>query len=500
MKSKLMFFVILLSIISNELSLAQKTGVFTNHSDIGNIKIAGTALYDSDRQVFTITGSGSAIGNQKDEFQFTYRKMTGDFILRANMKLGGEGGAPERKTGWMIRHSLEVNSPAALASVQGNGKTSLQFRLNPSVDMEEKILPVTKADVIQLERRGNSIIMSAARMGERFFEEQVTDIELGDEVYIGLFVCAHNPEVSEKATFKNVRVIVPPKTGYQPYRDYIGSHIEVLDVVTGDRKIVYSAENSIQAPNWMIDENIFTVNSDGALYDFDLRTGKLSKIESGIATNNNNDHVISFDGKKMGISSSSKEDSKSAIFIIPRKGGEARKVTALSPSYLHCWSPDGNYLVYTAVRNNNWGIYRISEKGGQETNITNTLGLNDGPEYTRDGKYIYFNTDRTGTSQIWRMSPDGKNPEQLTFDELNNWFPHISPDGKWIVFISFPRSVPSSEHPFYKQVYIRLMSINGGEPKIIAYVYGGQGTMNVPNWSPDSKKIAFVSNSAFLNY
>ena len=170
MKSKLMFFVILLSIISNELSLAQKTGVFTNHSDIGNIKIAGTALYDSDRQVFTITGSGSAIGNQKDEFQFTYRKMTGDFILRANMKLEGEGGAPERKTGWMIRHSLEVNSPAALASVQGNGKTSLQFRLNPSVDMEEKILPVTKADVIQLERRGNSIIMSAARMGERFFE------------------------------------------------------------------------------------------------------------------------------------------------------------------------------------------------------------------------------------------------------------------------------------------------------------------------------------------
>jgi Tol biopolymer transport system component len=97
--------------------------------------------------------------------------------------------------------------------------------------------------------------------------------------------------------------------------------------------------------------------------------------------------------------------------------------------------------------------------------------------------------------QIWRMKPDGSEQTQITSDEFNNWFPHISPDGKWIVFISFPKDIEPGSHPFYKHVYLRLMPISGGQPKVIAYLYGGQGTINVPSWSPDSKKIAFVSNT-----
>jgi TolB protein len=98
--------------------------------------------------------------------------------------------------------------------------------------------------------------------------------------------------------------------------------------------------------------------------------------------------------------------------------------------------------------------------------------------------------------QIWRMKPDGSDQEQVTDDEYNNWFPHISPDGKWIVLLSFLKSeVAPADHPFYKHVYIRLMPAAGGKPKVIAYVYGGQGTINVPSWSPDSKRIAFVSNT-----
>jgi TolB protein len=127
--------------------------------------------------------------------------------------------------------------------------------------------------------------------------------------------------------------------------------------------------------------------------------------------------------------------------------------------------------------------------------LTNSDGLNDGAEYTPDGNFIYFNSSRTGTMQLWRMHPNGVDQEQVTDDQFNNWFPHISPDGKWIAFISFSKEVSPTDHPYYKQVYLRVMPMTGGAPKVIAYVYGGQGTMNVPSWSPDSKRIALVSNS-----
>ncbi|MCI0540628.1 MAG: hypothetical protein L0Z50_35965, partial [Verrucomicrobiales bacterium] len=186
---------------------------------------------------------------------------------------------------------------------------------------------------------------------------------------------------------------------------------------------------------------------------------------------------------------------RSAIFTVPIQGGTPRLITPLTPSYLHGWSPDGKFLVYTGGRNDEFDIYRISTDGGEEVRLTTAKGLDDGPEYTPDGQHIYFNSARGGTMQIWRMKPDGSAQEQVTNDEHNNWFPHISPDGKWIAFLTFSHDISPSDHPYYKQVRLRLMPLEGGAPKVIAYVYGGQGTINVPSWSPDSKMLAFVSNT-----
>jgi Tol biopolymer transport system component len=198
----------------------------------------------------------------------------------------------------------------------------------------------------------------------------------------------------------------------------------------------------------------------------------------------------------IGISHHSIDDhQQSVVYFLPVTGGNPKRVTTKSPSYLHGWSSDNKYLIYTGVRNDQFNIYKIPLEGGEEIQLTHATGLNDGSEYTPDGKFIYFNSTRTGTMQIWRMKPDGSEQEQITFDTLNNWFPHISPDGKSIVFITFLSDVKPTDHPFYKHVYLRLMPVTGGAPTVIAYLYGGQGTINVPSWSPDSKKIAFVSNS-----
>jgi TolB protein len=228
---------------------------------------------------------------------------------------------------------------------------------------------------------------------------------------------------------------------------------------------------------------------------FDLAMKQTSIINTDFAIRNNNDHVLSFDGTMLGISDQS--GGQSAVCTVPLAGGTPKRMTPLTPSYLHGWSPDGKFLVYTGGRTNKYDIYKIlSDGGGQEIRLTDSEGLNDGPEYTPDGKYIYFNSTRGGKMQLWRMKPDGKDQEQVTNDEYNNWFPHISPDGKWIAFLSFPKDIDPKDHPYYKQVYLRLMPVEGGVPKVIAYIYGGQGTINVPSWSPDSKRLAFVSNTA----
>ncbi len=190
----------------------------------------------------------------------------------------------------------------------------------------------------------------------------------------------------------------------------------------------------------------------------------------------------------------------SKVYYLPIEGGEPTLLTPQGPSYLHGWSPDGKEMVYIANRpgSSAYDIFKKSIDGGEEVNLTNNEEYShaDGSEYSPDGKYIYYNGSvKGGSMEIFRMKPDGTDKEQLTFDSNNNWFPHISPDGKWMVFISFDKNIEMNSHPSFKRVELKLMATSGGAPKTIAYLYGGQGTINVNSWSPDGKHIAFVSNS-----
>lgn len=277
------------------------------------------------------------------------------------------------------------------------------------------------------------------------------------------------------------------------------SHILTVDINTGKIDTIISIKAHFEAPNWHRN-NYLVLNSKGKLYTLDLSTKKTSFLNTGSANQSNNDHGISPDSKWLVISNNDKTDPspkpyKSAIYILPIAGGEPRRVTPEVPSFWHGWSPDGKTLAYCAERNGNFDIYTINVNGGAETRLTDTKDLDDGPDYSPDGKYIYFNSYRTGHMQIWRMNADGTKPEQLTFDENSNWFAHPSPDNKWIVYIAYTSDEKQS-HLFGKNVKLRLMNLKTKAIKDITPVfYGGQGTINVPSWSPDSKKIAFVSYS-----
>jgi TolB protein len=486
------------AVFGEVLGAQSPVGVFAAHTDVGRGR--GAASYDAHQQTYLVAGSGQNMWGGRDDFHFVWKRISGNFILSMRAHFLGAGVEEHRKIGWTIRPSLEPGSAHVTAALHGNGLMSLQFRRQAGGLTEQArsadSLPNADA-VIQLERRDGDYFMSVAQFGDTLVTQRLTNVSLSDTVYVGLFVCSHNDTVTERATFSNVRITVPARRDFVPYRDYIGSNLEILDVATGNATIVHQDRGSFQAPNWTRDGKALIYVQEGRLYRFDLSSRSAAAINTGFATRNNNDHVLSFDGQMMAISHHAVEDSgASIVYTVAATGGTPTRVTAKGPSYLHGWSPDGRWLVYTGQRNGEFDVYKIPATGGDEIRLTTAPGLDDGPEFTPDGAYIYFNSSRTGRMQIWRMRPDGTAQEQVTNDGLNNWFPHISPDGKWIAYLAFPPDVAPDDHPFYKHVLLRLMPIGWGPMRVIAYLYGGQGTINVPSWAPDGTRLAFVSNSA----
>jgi TolB protein len=470
---------------------AAPVGAFEDHGDMGGVAIPGTAAYDAESQQYALSSSGTDMWGDHDEDQFVWRKVKGDFILQATAEFVEATGNPHRKMGLIVRASLDPGSPHVNACKHGNGIPAIQYRRTSGALTEEIHLAVASPDVLQLERSGKKFIMSAARFGDTFTTQDLDGIDLPDEVYVGIYFCAHDNTVVQRGTFSNVRLIRPAKPDFKPYRDYIGSDIELMDAYTGARRTICRAEDSLQAPNWTPDGRHLIYNHNGRMFSFDLAASTSALIDTGTQVHCNNDHSLTFDGSMLGISSGS----PSIVYTLPVAGGTPFQVTPRGPSYLHGWSPDGKYLLITGQRDGNFDIYKVPATGGPEVRLTTAKGLNDGSEFTPDGKTIFFISDRTGKMQIWKMDADGSNQVQMTSDDHNNWFPHVSPEGKTILFITFPPETAANDHPFYRHVYLRRMPVEGGTPTVVAYLYGGQGSINVNSWSPDNRMVAFVSNS-----
>ena len=281
----------------------------------------------------------------------------------------------------------------------------------------------------------------------------------------------------------------------------VHSCLEIFDLDTRTRKVVKEFPFLVEAPNWTPDGNWLVVNKDGKLWKIAIDgSTELIEIPSGDITQCNNDHLISADGKWIGFSSNDPENRggySSFVYLMPFEGGQPRRITPEGPSYLHGISPDGKMAAYCAFRGpgQEQDVWVMPLKGGKEIRLTDAPGLDDGPEYSPGGKYIWFNSVRTGRMQVWRMKANGKRQTQMTFNkDMNSWFPHVSPDGKNVVYIAyFELDVEPGNHPANKNVQIRMIPASGGEPEVLIDLFGGQGSLNVNSWSPDSRRFAFMS-------
>lgn len=278
--------------------------------------------------------------------------------------------------------------------------------------------------------------------------------------------------------------------------EQIQSTLEIFDIETNERKIVLQEQAHFEAPNWSPDGSYFIINQNGLLYKVAIDGSQKELLPTGNLKNCNNDHGISFDGKLLAISNNDKVEGAtsgtSRIYTMPISGGTPKLITPDYPSYWHGWSPDGKTLVYTAKRNDNFDIFSIPSEGGEEKRLTDSPGLDDGPEYSPNGQFIYYNSMQSGKMEIWRMKADGSIPQQLTDDSYSNWFAHPSPNGRYFVFISYLED-QGNRHPPMKKVALRLYDLDSGDIRTLCKFTGGQGTINVPSWAPDNKRFAFVS-------
>ena len=272
------------------------------------------------------------------------------------------------------------------------------------------------------------------------------------------------------------------------------SRLQTVEIAPGSGRVmtVYSAQGKFEAPNWAKDGSSLVFDQDGKIMTIPAAGGTPRALEIGAATRCNGSHGFSPDGKWLAISCAMPDKPESRVYVVPATGGTPRLVTEGARSYWHSWSADGKTIYFTRPDKKSINFYSIPVEGGEEKALTSGSGTNDDPDCSPDGKFVYFFSDRTGSMQIWRVRPDGSAAEQITDDaELMSRTPHVSPDGKHLAMISYRRDL--SGPLVNKPVMLRVMSLADRKTWVVAEITGGSGTMNVPSWSPDSRRFAFVS-------
>ncbi|MGC4056106.1 MAG: hypothetical protein QM757_45450 [Paludibaculum sp.] len=490
---------LLLAALAQAQPASTALGQLESSADIGITPKQGNAAFDSTSGEYRITGGGANIWAAEDAFQFAWKRMSGDFNFTADVRFIGAGAVAHRKAVLMIRQDLTAGSAYADVALHGDGLTSLQYRPTSGAATQESRSTVTAPLRIRIERRGNRFTIAAGQPGAELTQSGPVTLTLTDPVYVGLGVCSHDANILETAVFSNVRL--EPVQRQPAYR----SKVTIYDLKKRSAEVIYQMDGIMEAPNWSRDGKFLLVNTGGNLYRLPLGVAgepKLEKIDLGPGGYRcNNDHDLSRDGRLLAFSASSTASRQSQVYMAQSDGTGVKLLTPAAPSYFHGWSPDAKWLAFVGQRNGKYSLFRVSAEGGAEERLTSKGNYDDGPEYTPDGKWIYFNSNRSGNWDIWRIpaaggGADDAKAQQVTNDAGEDWFPHFSPDGKRMLVFSFPKGT-AGHNDRMKGVVLRVMKAPGNKLKPAKFdqlleFFGGQGTINVNSWSPDSKRFAFV--------
>jgi len=491
---------------------AESLGPFDSSSDVGVTPQKGKVEFDG-AGVFRVTGGGADMWGKADAFQFVWKKMSGDMALTADVQFAGASAQTKRKAALIIRQGPEANAAYADVALHGNGEIALQWRAaadGPTLDtVRPDNLDVSTPVRIRIERRGDRFTVMSGKPGGQLTSTGPTSVTLKDPVYVGLAVCSHDANTLETAVFSNVTAAALPQARTPPptYR----SKISIFDMRDKSTHQIYQADTIWEAPNWSSDGKYLLANSGGKLYRILVdnpsnAAPEAVNIDSTLRLNN--DHAPSPDGKRIAFSASSPTARQSQVYLSNADGSNAHVMVTTMPSYFHGWSPDGKYLAYVyqhPAANGvpaNYDIFRIPAAGGDSEQLDSNPGYDDGPDYSPDGKWIYFNSDRSGSWDVWRIPADGAGPndqkaEQVTSDDLEDWFPHPSPDSKWLVFLTFAKGT-ATHNDKLAGTMLRIMPMPGAtvsktpQIQVLTTFFGGQGTINVNSWSPDSTRFAYV--------
>lgn len=467
-------------------------GVFDGNSDVGAVSHAGKASYDASTRTYTVSGSGENMWFASDGFQFVWKQVSGDVTLTADVAFPVQGGNAHRKAVLMIRQSLDADSAYADAALHGDGLTSLQARSETGATTHEVQANRVAPHRLRIVKQGGQIYIFLAGEGEPLsFAGGSVGLSLQEPFYVGIGVCSHEKDTMETAVFSNVELKSVALSATAQKRLY--STLQTVTVASTDARAVYVSAGRIESPVWTHDGSALLFNAEGRIQQIAATGGHPQAVDTGAARHCDSHHAVSPDGQSLALGDDTREPGKTAIYVVSLAAGAPiapRRITQVLPAWGPTWSPDGKTLAYTSERDGKVDIYSSSATGGTEARLTNGPGRNEAPEFSPDGEFIYFNSSRSGSRQVWRMRPDGSAHEQVTDDAYANLYPHVSPDGKRIVFLSYDKKL---DLPQDTQALLRTMTLADKKTAFLAAFSGGLGSIDAPSWSPDSKRVAFVS-------